>query len=64
MSTHEVPEPILNSPYVEPAAYWHIEAGQPPERRVGRRPAGYFYRDPKAPTGDSEHEARGQWVES
>ena len=62
MSTYEVPEPILNAPYDEPAAHWHIEEGTFPERREGRRPAGYFYRDPKASAGDTEHEARGQWV--
>src|SRR5919109_2029406 len=63
MSTYEVPEPILNFPYEEPQAYWYIEEGNPPERRSGRRPAGYFYHDSNAPAGDSEHEARGQWVE-
>jgi type III restriction enzyme len=62
MSTYEVPEPILNTPYAEPAAHWHIEEGKFPERWEGRRPAGYFYRDPKAAAGDTEHEARGQWV--
>src|SRR5262245_16237094 len=62
MSTYEVPEPILNSPYAEPAKHWHIEEGNLPERREGRRPAGYFYRDPKAAAGNTEHEARGQWV--
>src|SRR5919198_4542382 len=63
MSTYEVPEPILNSPYEAPQAYWYIEEGKPPECRPGRRPAGYFYRDPTAPHGGSEYEARGQWVE-
>jgi type III restriction enzyme len=62
MSTYEVPEPILNTPYAEPAAHWHIEEGKFPERWEGRPPAGYFYRDPKAAAGDTEHEARGQWV--
>jgi len=63
MSTYEVEEPILNSPYEEPAEHWHIEEGHQPERRPGRRPAGYFYRDPKAPPTEGEHEARGQWIE-
>ena len=48
MSGYEVPEPILNSPFDEPAAHWHIVEGEMPERRSGRRPAMYFYRDPKA----------------
>ncbi|WHZ21912.1 MAG: Type III restriction-modification enzyme, helicase subunit [Nitrospira sp.] len=48
MSGYEVPEPILNSPFDEPQAHWHIVEGEQPERRAGRRPAMYFYRDPKA----------------
>ncbi|WP_447975484.1 BPTD_3080 family restriction endonuclease [Nitrospira sp. Kam-Ns4a] len=48
MSAFEVAEPILNSPYDEPQEHWHIVEGEPPERRPGRRPAMYFYRDPKA----------------
>lgn len=63
MSSYEVPTPIINSPYEEPAAHWHLEEGKEPELRAGRRPAGYFYRDPKAPISDNEHEARGQWIE-
>jgi len=61
MNNYEVEEPILNSPYKEPSEYWQIEAGRPPEIRSGRRQAGYFYRDPKAPVSSGEHEARGQW---
>lgn len=60
---YEVPEPIINSPYDEPAEHWNIQEGESPERRPGRRPAGYFYRDPKAPPGDDEHAARGTWQE-
>jgi hypothetical protein len=60
---HEVPEPILNSPYAEPAKHWNIEEGESPEKRPGRRSAGYFYRDPKAPPSDDEHAARGVWQE-
>src|SRR3989304_3850398 len=63
MSNFEVEEPILNSPYEEPAEYWYIEEGKEPEKRLGRRRAGYFYRDPKAPQALGEHEARGQWIE-
>ncbi len=63
MSGYEVPEPILNSPYEEPLYYWNLEEGLPPEQRDGRRPAGYFYRDPKASLSTSEHEARGLWEE-
>lgn len=48
MSGYETPEPILNSPFDEPSEHWHIVEGEQPERRPGRRPATYFYRDPKA----------------
>lgn len=63
MSGYEVPEPILNSPYEEPQCYWDLKEGESPQRATGRRPAGYFYRDPRAPVSEGEHEARGQWVE-
>ncbi len=61
MNNYEVGEPILNSPYEEPAEHWHLEEGLPPVKREGRREAGYFYRDPKAPISSGEHEARGRW---
>ena len=58
----EVPTPILNSPFVEPAQYWDLREGEPPQRLTGRRPAGYWYRDPRAnvqgPAG-----SRGLWRE-
>ena len=46
MNAHEVPEPILNSPFEEPQEHWWITEHDPPERRAGRRPAMYFYRRP------------------
>lgn len=57
MSSYEVPEPILNSPYEEPGEHWHIVEGETPRRLPGRRPAMYFYRDPKA---KPEREARSE----
>ncbi|MDO8679858.1 MAG: DEAD/DEAH box helicase family protein [Acidobacteriota bacterium] len=42
----EVPEPIICSPYEEPAFHWHLEEGRDPEKRPKRRPASYFYREP------------------
>ena len=48
MSGYEVPNPILNSPFHEPAEYWNIVEGEEPQRLPGRRPAMYFYRDPSA----------------
>jgi type III restriction enzyme len=58
----EVPTPILNGPFEEPTRHWHLEEGQPPEERAGRRSAGYFYRDPSTgvQTGAG---SRGVWRE-
>ena len=57
MSDFEVPEPILNSPYEAPREHWHIVEGAAPQRRPGRRPAMYFYRDPKARPERQDHGA-------
>jgi type III restriction enzyme len=46
VSNFEVPSPILSSPFEEPKEHWWILEGQPAERRQGRRPALYFYREP------------------
>jgi len=48
MSTYEVPQPILNSPFEEPAEHWQIIEGETPVKQPGRRKAMYFYCDPKA----------------
>jgi type III restriction enzyme len=48
MSGYEVPNPIVNSPFREPAEHCNIVAGEEPARLSGRRPAMYFYRDPAA----------------
>lgn len=55
MADFQVPDPILNSPYEEPKLHWWLEEGSPPQQREGRRPAMYFYRDPKI---RSEHQGR------
>lgn len=62
-SSLEVPQPILNSPFNEPAEHWHIVEGEAPERRPGRRPAVYYYRDPKAKPGTGQTSAGGVPVE-
>jgi type III restriction enzyme len=59
-ASFEVAEPILNSPYEEPDRYWRLQQGVAPDLRNGRRPAGYFYRDPRA---DDQTSARGDWIE-
>src|SRR4051794_37953084 len=63
MSSFEVEEPILNSPFAEPNEYWQIEEGKPPTRVAGRRRAGYFYRDPRAPELEARQAVRGDWQE-
>jgi type III restriction enzyme len=47
VSNYEVPNPIVNEPFSEPKWHWRISEGIPPELREGRRPAMYFFRDPK-----------------
>ncbi|MEX2422045.1 MAG: type III restriction endonuclease subunit R, partial [Actinomycetota bacterium] len=61
MSSVEVDTPILCSPFAEPGEHWWIEEGRMPERRSGRRPAGYWYRDPKAPEPEAGF-TRGIWL--
>ncbi|ORX13077.1 BPTD_3080 family restriction endonuclease [Mycobacterium xenopi] len=61
MTAFEVGQPILNGPFHEPAEHWQIQEGQEPKRVAGRRPAGYFYRDPKAPPPEPGTPARGAW---
>ena len=63
MSAFEVEQPILNSPFAEPAEHWLIEEGQAPKRVPGRRRAGYFYRDPRAPQPEPGEPVRGAWQE-
>ena len=58
----EVPTPILNSPFVEPAEYWDLREGEPPEQKTGRRSAGYWYRDPRAGVQGTAG-SRGIWRE-
>ena len=63
MNNYEVPQPILNSPFDEPRQYWRIEEGEEPEQMSGRRPAMYFYRDPKARPDTSGGPNRGIAIE-
>jgi hypothetical protein len=39
VNTFEVPQPILNSPFAEPAHHWCIREGGEPQMNAGRRPA-------------------------
>jgi type III restriction enzyme len=63
MSNYQVPEPIINSPFEEPAEHWNIVDGEQPQLLPGRRPALYFYRDPKARTNKSYRGDRGVPIE-
>jgi type III restriction enzyme len=63
MSSFEVEQPILNSPFEEPDEHWKIEEGQAPTKIPERRPAGYFFRDPRAPEPEPGEPARGAWQE-
>ena len=58
MSDFEVPDPIICSPYEEPAQHWRIQEGVAPTLEDGRRTSVYFYPGPGdataaegAPTG-------------
>ena len=42
MNSYEVADPILSSPFVEPAQHWYIREGEEPELRSGRRRAMVF----------------------
>ena len=50
MTQYEVPEPIINTPFEEPAQHWYIREGEEPELRPGRRPAIVY--PPRDETGD------------
>lgn len=63
MSSFEVEQPIINSPFDEPTVHWKIEEGKPPAKLDGRREAGYFYRDPRGPDPEPGQAARGEWHE-
>ncbi len=63
MNSYEVPEPILNSPYDEPKEHWLIIEGEEPRRVPGRRPAMYYYRDPKAAPEKYDGDLAGTAIE-
>lgn len=63
MNNFEVAEPILNSPFAEPKEHWHIVEGEEPQRIQGRRPAMYFYHNPKARRDSTESSGVGVAIE-
>jgi type III restriction enzyme len=60
-SGFEVPTPILNGPFEEPLEHWLIRLGEVPQRKMGRRKPGYWYRSPEA--GEAEERVTGEWRE-
>ena len=46
MAINEVENPIINSPYQEPAAHWKIHEHEPAEKIEGRRKPTYIYLPP------------------
>ncbi len=62
MSGFEVPSPILNGPFDAPSRHWRLEQGEQPEIQPGRRPAGYYSRDPRRGVQDGGG-SRGVWQE-
>lgn len=63
MSSFEVGQPILNSPFEEPKAHWWILEGEPAQRRLGRRIAHYFYRDPRSASKSGAEADIGTMIE-
>ncbi|MCU1266246.1 MAG: putative type restriction-modification system, Res subunit [Acidobacteria bacterium] len=63
MSNYQVPEPIINSPYDEPKQHWNIVEGEQPQLLPDRRPALYFYRDPKVRISKDYRGDRGVPIE-
>ena len=59
MSASEVENPIINSPYEEPALHWKIREHELPEKISGRREPAYIYLPPGAKTDDSSERGVG-----
>ena len=51
--TQAVADPVINSPYEEPAQHWSYQDGQP-FQVPGRRPAMYWYRSQKIAGGQAD----------
>ena len=63
MFDFQVSEPILNSPYKEPARHWKIYEDQPAELIEARRLPVYYYRFPGKETQSTQREDRGIQIE-
>lgn len=59
MPINEVENPIINSPYQEPAAHWKIHEHEPAEKLNGRREPTYVYLPPGAKVSDEDEREVG-----
>ncbi|MDD9886461.1 MAG: DEAD/DEAH box helicase family protein, partial [Gammaproteobacteria bacterium] len=59
----EVKDPIINSPYEEPAAHWKIHEHEPAEKINGRRKPTYIYLPPGARKNGEDDRETGYEVE-
>ena len=63
MSAFEVEQPILYSPFEEPAEHWQLEEGTAPRADARSAASRYFYRDPKAAETGAGAAGAGRWYE-
>ena len=63
MSQHEVPEPILSSPFEEPPEHWEFPPDGAPFKAPGRRGAMYFYRPPSDKSDGETGQGAGTAIE-
>jgi len=63
MPATEVKDPIINSPYEEPAAHWKIHEHEPAEKISGRRKPIYSYLRPGAQTTNANERDAGDTIE-
>lgn len=63
MSQHEVPEPILSSPFEEPPEHWEFPPDGAAFKGPGRRKAMYFYRPPNDRSDEEAAQGAGTAIE-
>ena len=63
MAEFEVPQPIICSPFEEPAQHWLLQEGTEPQLIPGRRSAHYYYRAPGQEAGSDESAGAGEKID-
>jgi type III restriction enzyme len=63
MAEFEVPQPIICSPFAEPAQHWLLQEGTEPQLIPGRRSAHYYYRAPGQEAGADEGAGAGEKID-